>query len=109
MFWVRKQHLAGLKSSCKSLFTHPQPRPQARDTGASNSSSRPFGATGSSSATGARRFGSDKSPIDMAYYDVLGLKADCTTEDVKKAYRRLAIKVSSLSLSVCRANALVAP
>jgi preprotein translocase subunit Sec63 len=30
----------------------------------------------------------------MAYYDVLGLKADCTTEEVKKAYRRLAIKAS---------------
>jgi hypothetical protein len=29
----------------------------------------------------------------MAYYDVLGLDSQCTQEEVKKAYRRLAIKV----------------
>ena len=29
----------------------------------------------------------------MAYYDILGLDSQCTTEDVKKAYRRLAIKL----------------
>ena len=38
--------------------------------------------------------GTDKNPIDMAYYDVLGLDSQCTSADVKKAYRRLAIKVS---------------
>ncbi|KAK4054748.1 DnaJ-like protein [Microbotryomycetes sp. JL201] len=41
---------------------------------------------------GKRRIGTDEKPLDMSYYDLLGLKADCTTEDVKKAYRRLAIK-----------------
>jgi len=30
----------------------------------------------------------------MAYYDILGLESQCTTEEIKKAYRRLAIKVS---------------
>lgn len=29
----------------------------------------------------------------MAYYDVLGLDSQCSLEEVKKAYRRLAIKV----------------
>jgi curved DNA-binding protein CbpA len=29
----------------------------------------------------------------MAYYDVLGLPASCTTEEIKKSYRRLAIKL----------------
>lgn len=48
---------------------------------------------GSSNARG-RRFGTDDDPLDMAYYDVLGLKANCTNDEVKKAYRRLAIKVS---------------
>jgi hypothetical protein len=30
----------------------------------------------------------------MAYYDVLGLDSQCTQDEIKKAYRRLAIKVS---------------
>jgi hypothetical protein len=30
----------------------------------------------------------------LAYYDVLGVDSQCTMEEVKKAYRRLAIKVS---------------
>ena len=30
----------------------------------------------------------------MAYYDVLGLDSQCTGDEIKKAYRRLAIKVS---------------
>jgi curved DNA-binding protein CbpA len=30
----------------------------------------------------------------MAYYDVLGLESQCTQDEIKKAYRRLAIKVS---------------
>ncbi|KAK7862007.1 hypothetical protein R5R35_002146 [Gryllus longicercus] len=29
---------------------------------------------------------------ETGYYDVLGLKPDCTTEDVKKAYRKLALR-----------------
>lgn len=32
----------------------------------------------------------------MAYYDVLGLESQCTQDEIKKAYRRLAIKVSTV-------------
>jgi DnaJ-class molecular chaperone len=32
----------------------------------------------------------------MAYYDVLGLDSQCPLEEVKKAYRRLAIKVGEV-------------
>ena len=83
---------------CKTLFPHPQPKPS---TSTSSSSSRPNG-TGTSTGSGpgrsggGRGIGSDKNPIDMAYYDVLGLDSQCTTEEIKKAYRRLAIKVSIL-------------
>ena len=43
--------------------------------------------------------GTDKNPLDMAYYDVLGVDSQCTIEDIKKAYRRLAIKVSWRSIT----------
>ncbi len=85
---------------CKTLFSHPQPKPS---TSSNSSSSRPTGSsytnnTGPSAGRGGaggggRGIGTDKNPIDLAYYDVLGLDSQCTLEEVKKAYRRLAIKV----------------
>lgn len=92
--------------SCKNLFTHPQPKPSGSNTagsgtstgagaGAGAGSSRFGGGFGNAGARtgGGRGYGTDKNPLDLAYYDILGLKPDCTTEDIKKAYRRLAIKL----------------
>ncbi|KAK4704356.1 hypothetical protein P7C70_g1852, partial [Phenoliferia sp. Uapishka_3] len=45
-----------------------------------------------SRAAGKRRIGTDERPLDLGYYELLGLPVTCTTDDVKKAYRRLAIK-----------------
>jgi hypothetical protein len=81
------------------MFTHPQPKPNASNTGTGSNNGNSTGRTGGfgggmgSSAARGRRIGTDDDPIDMAYYDVLGLKANCTNDEVKKAYRRLAIKV----------------
>lgn len=79
-------------SQCKSYFTHPQPPPKAAS-----------GRGTPAPATGKRRgIGTDSNPIDMAYYDVLGLSATATTEEVKKAYRRLAIKLHPDKVRACR-------
>ncbi|TYJ55225.1 hypothetical protein B9479_004055 [Cryptococcus floricola] len=73
-------------AACKQMFTHPQPKP-------SNARSSATGSSGSSAPAKSRRIGSDKNPLDMAYYNILALDSQCTTEEVKKAYRRLAIKL----------------
>lgn len=74
-------------SACKALFAH-DPNRQARSSGASTPNP-----AGTSKGQSKRRIGTDANPLDMAYYDVLGLQADATPEMIKKAYRRLAIKL----------------
>lgn len=84
-YMIPATFIGGLRvrcSACKQLFTHPQPKP----SGSSSSST-------SKAAPRSRGIGTDKDPLDLAYYDVLGLDSQCTTEEVKKAYRRLAIKL----------------
>ncbi|WVF68018.1 hypothetical protein IAT40_002780 [Kwoniella sp. CBS 6097] len=86
---------------CKQFFNHPQPKPTSSSS--SSSSSSRFPGAGSSNNTNSnsgpsssgRRggIGTDRNPIDLAYYDVLGLDSQCTNAEVKKAYRRLAIKL----------------
>ena len=86
---ARRRKNKGANDRCKQFFNHPQPRPSTSTSTPNNAeSSKP------QSKSRGRGIGSDKNPLDMAYYDVLGLESQCTQDEIKKAYRRLAIKVS---------------
>ncbi|KAJ6510449.1 X-domain of DnaJ-containing-domain-containing protein [Mycena sanguinolenta] len=39
-----------------------------------------------------RKIGTQERPLETGYYDILGITPDATSDEVKKAYRRMAIK-----------------
>ncbi|KAH8105294.1 DnaJ-domain-containing protein [Cristinia sonorae] len=84
---------------CQAVFTHAFYPGQISNANAG----RPNGPNPSASQTASssqdtsarrtgRKIGSDEKPLETGYYDLLGVPIDATTDDIKKAYRRLAIK-----------------
>ncbi|KAG0704080.1 DnaJ-domain-containing protein [Suillus ampliporus] len=84
---------------CQSIYTHAfYPAQLPPGYSSTSSSAPPHNSIGSgstpplSNARKGRKIGTQEKPLETGYYDLLGIPIDASTDDIKKSYRRLAIK-----------------
>ncbi|CAD6884306.1 unnamed protein product [Tilletia controversa] len=84
--------------ACKQRFEPPGATRIVREARAaggngSGGGGQANGGNGGEAQRRKRRIGTDENPLDMTFYDTLGLPASATQDEIKKAYRKLAIKL----------------
>ncbi|KAI9224140.1 X-domain of DnaJ-containing-domain-containing protein [Blastocladiella britannica] len=83
---VRARDVVGVQCwNCKAIFDVDLKGNKRSDKSKTSSSSAPRSHSG-------KKLGTDENPADMEHYNVLGVKATATSNEIKKAYYALAMK-----------------
>ncbi|KAJ8592756.1 DnaJ-domain-containing protein [Rhizopogon salebrosus TDB-379] len=81
---------------CQSIYTHafyPAQLPSGYSTTSNSHNSIGSGSTPPPpNGRKGRKIGTQEKPLETGYYDLLGVPIDASIDDIKKSYRRLAIK-----------------